>query len=105
KDGNLMPANFGRYILMAMPMDIRYACINEECQRLGLFASVNDEAAEHGLDMLEICETNVAAAETLRVLTIAHADPTPENLAIAEQHAAQASARFGKLRKKIYSSR
>jgi hypothetical protein len=105
KDGNLMPANFGFYILAAMPVDIRHTCVNEENQKLGMFATVNEDVNEHGIDISEICETNIEAAETMKALTIAHANPTPENLERAERQAAKVSARFANLRKRLSGSR
>jgi hypothetical protein len=101
KEGNLLPSNFIRSILVAMPADRRAACMSEFLVSIGLGVHMLDDSEESPLDINDIFEAQMAHGDALQAATQAIQNPTAENLELADLKLNKAERRQAWLRKKI----
>jgi hypothetical protein len=84
-DKNLLPANFLRSILSAMPMEVRMACVDDVLRPLGLGCRHTDEAPDIGINLSHVVEMITRDGDAHKAAAEAVANPTPENIAAAER--------------------
>lgn len=85
-------------ILAAMPVEQRMNFASQYLRPAGLSVRLIEEEGESGLTMETICDTQIAVADAMKAITIAHRDPTPENLDLAERAADRATGKFKRVR-------
>jgi hypothetical protein len=85
-------------ILAAMPVEQRMNFATHYLRPAGLSVRLIEEEDETGLTMETICDTQIAVADAMKAMTIAHRDPTPENLDLAERAADRATGKFKRVR-------
>lgn len=93
------------YMLGAMSDEAKLAFANQYLRPAGLIAHLLDKEAEDGLSHEANCDTNIAAAEAMKAVTIATMNPTPENLDLAERAASKAAERFVRTKKMLNGAR
>lgn len=97
KDGNLMPANFERSILEAMPGDLRLMYLNEQLGPLGLFVKIQMQCVDG--QAYSIADAQVLfkeLTEAIDVMLALTTNATPELKQIAVKELAEASAQISK---------
>lgn len=92
-------------ILAALPVKDRINFMSQYLRPAGLSVSLIEDDAEEGFSMTAAIDTQLVLADAMKTMSAAALDPTPENLAAAEQQAERAVRRFDRTRKMLAGAR
>ncbi|ABR91439.1 Hypothetical protein mma_2217 [Janthinobacterium sp. Marseille] len=105
KSTNLLPMCMTPSILLAMPMERRFACASELMVSVGLGACPPSDAEEGELSLYDVFATQRDDLDANQAVLAAVQDPTPENLEIADRKLLRAQKRKERLQKMIAFAR